>query len=170
MPRRHRAVGEPQLAKQAEALVEADAAQQQHRGHVARVGQRHPRQQRPHERVVGVGDAAGAALEVVHQGGGPDDAALERHGVEEGLERAPRRAPHPRVVDRPMVLGVEVGGRADPGQHLVTGQVQDDQGGVAGAAAAPLAQRSPGHLGSVALQVEVQRGAQDGRRRRRRRP
>ncbi len=49
-------------------------------------------------------------------------------------------------------------------------EVEDDQGGVAGAAAAPLAQRAPGHRGGVALQVEVEGGTQDGPGRGGRRP
>ncbi len=60
---------------------------------------------------------------------------------------------------------VEVLGRPHPGPHLVRAVGEDDERGVAGALGFPLPLRAQHRVGGRALDVEVDRGAHDRRRR-----
>ena len=57
------------------------------------------------------------------------DAGLEAQAVDEGFERRARRAHGVRHVDRAHALIVEIAGRADVGDHLARGVIDDEDGG-----------------------------------------
>ena len=82
-----------------EGLVEADRLGEIGGGHVARIGERPARRHRAEEAAVGIGDGAGAERGVEQLGFRRDGAALQRQGIDEGLQRAARRALGQREVD-----------------------------------------------------------------------
>ena len=82
----------PEVAQEVEHRIEADLAQQIRRGDVARISERLTWQQRAEEMSVNVDDASGPIGQVRHDVGRTQQAAIDREGVDEGLERAAGRA------------------------------------------------------------------------------
>ncbi|TNE88931.1 MAG: hypothetical protein EP330_13040 [Deltaproteobacteria bacterium] len=156
------ALVQAQVAVQAVALIEADAAQDLDRRHVPRVRERLAREQRAEEVAVGVADAVRASLQIVDRPHRVDETALQRLRVKEGLEGRARAARRTGEVHRAREALVEVVGGAHRRAHGSGVELDHHERRVAGTSGLPRADLFPQPGLEFGLQLQVE-GGEDAR-------
>lgn len=151
-------VVQAEIVQKLEIGVEADATHEIGRRHIARIGERLPRQHGTEKGAIGIVDARRAFRNIGHEIRRLQRAALESERIDERLQRRARRTLRAREIDRAIAPIAIVGG-ADIREHRARAALDDHQRDLPRAGGTPEREIAPRELREPLLKRQIDGGA-----------